>query len=300
MKLVKRYEVVIYGLGEQYNRNFNILKYYECLGQIKIVGVSAKWVPDAWTLDGLKIIKPDQMSLVSFDFVIVMSELYFDDIVQDLSGLGIERKKIISYRVFQIPDFDFHRYIGLKDSNVSIISNNCWGGIICQTLGIECRSPVKNLSIEDVDYIRLLRDLKHYMSLELKFYQFRFNKNSQKDYPVMMLDDVKVHCNHDTDPHEAVEKWNRRKIKINYDNLFLEMYTESVDTMNAFLELKGYKRRICFVPFKTEIKNTYQLALYPEQDHFWQAVNSNAGNGANSIAYNSLKLLAGMNPARTE
>ena len=116
----------------------------------------------------------------------------------------------------------------------------------------------------------------------------------------MMLDDVKIHCNHDTDPHEAVEKWNRRKIKINYDNLFLEMYTESVDTMNAFLELKGYKRGICFVPFKTEIKNTYQLALYPEQDHFWQAVNSNAGNGANSIAYNSLKLLAGMNPARTE
>ena len=78
------------------------------------------------------------------------------------------------------------------------------------------------------------------------------------------------------------------------------MYTESVDTMNAFLELKGYKRGICFVPFKTEIKNTYQLALYPGQDHFWQAVNSNAGNGANSIAYNSLKLLAGMNPARTE
>lgn len=289
-----KYKIVIYGIGEQYNRNFNLIKYFEKTEQFEILGISAKWMPDGTMLDGYEIIRFGELDTVPFDFVIVMSDMYFNEIVQDLISIGIERRKIITYRVLQIPRLDFCRYIEFKDSNISIISNNCWGGIICRTLGMECRSPFKNLSLEDDDYLRLLRDLNYYMGLELKFLKFAYNKNSQKEYPVMILDDVKVHCNHDTDPWEAAAKWGRRKEKINYDNLFIEMYTESKDTMNAFLKLKGYKKRICFVPFKTEAENAYQLSLYPGQDYFWQAVNSNAGNGANSIAYSSLNLMMGI------
>lgn len=293
-----KYKIVVYGIGEQYNRNFNILKYYENTKQFEILGVSAKWMPDAMTLDGYEIIRYGELGTVPFDFVIVMSDVYFNEIVQNLLAIGIERRKIITYRVLQIPGLDFGRYIELKDSNISIISNNCWGGIICRTLGIECRSPFKNLSLEDEDYLRLLKNLKYYMELDIQFLKFAYNKHSRKDYPIMILDDVKVHCNHDTDPQEAAARWIRRKEKLNYDNLFIEMYTESQDSMEVFLELKEYEKRICFVPFKTTAENTYQLSLYPGQDYFWQAVNSNAGNGANSIAYSSLHLMMGMDSNR--
>ena len=115
----------------------------------------------------------------------------------------------------------------------------------------------------------------------------------------MLLDDVKVHCNHDTKPEEALKKWNRRKKKINYDNLIVEMYTESKETMKAFLTVgNGYMRKLCFVPFEADADNAIKLSLYHGQKHFWEVVNSEAGNEANSIAYNSLNLLLGIDYIR--
>lgn len=295
-----KYRVLIYGLGEQYNRNFNILKYFEMTGQIEIVGVTAKHTPDAVMLDGYPLVTYEKLYETEFDFIIVMSDIYFIEIVEELTGMGIGRRSILSYRVLQIPSLNFERYIAFKDSDISIVSNNCWGGVICRTLGIECRSPFKNLSVGETDYLKLLERFRYYMGCELTFLEYAFNTNSQKNYPVMLLDDVKVHCNHDTDPVEAAVKWNRRRAKINYDNLLIEMYTESRETMEAFLKVEGYKQKLCFVPFETDMSNVWQLTLYPGQKFFWEAVNSNAGNGANSIVYNSLNLLLGACADRLE
>lgn len=295
-----KYRVLIYGLGEQYNRNFNILKYFEITGQFEIAGVTAKHTPDAVMLDGYPLVTYEKLYETEFDFVIVMSDIYFAEIVEELTGLGISRSSILSYRVLQIPSFNFERYIAFKDSNISIVSNNCWGGVIYRTLGLECRSPFKNLSVGETDYLKLLERFRYYMGCELTFLEYAFNTNSQKNYPVMLLDDIKVHCNHDTDPLEATAKWNRRKKKLNYDNLFVEMYTESRETMEAFLKIEGYKQRLCFVPFETDMSNVRQLTLYPGQKFFWEAVNSNAGNSANSIVYNSLNLLLGICADRLE
>lgn len=293
-----KYKIVIYGMGEQYNKNFNTIKCFVLLEQFTVVGVTAKWTPDVTSLDGYKIIKLNELYTVQYDFIVVMSDIYFDEIVKELTDSGIERSKIISYRVLQIPNLDFNAYVDLKNSKVSIISNNCWGGVICRTLGIECLSPFKNLSLEDKDYLKLLGNFKYYMECEMKFGEYAYNKNSQKNYPVMLLDDVKVHCNHDTNPDDAIEKWNRRRKKLNYDNLFVEMYTGSRLVMEQFLKITGYEKKLCFVPFETEVKNTYQLSLYPGQNQFWETVNSNAGNGANSIAYNYLDLMLGRKAER--
>lgn len=297
---MSKYKILIYGLGEQYNRNLNIIKYFEITGQIQTVGVTAKHTPDAVRLDGYTVIKYDQMWKTEFDFVVVMSEIYFNEIVDDLTGLGISRRRILSYRVLQIPGLDFERYITFKDSNISIISNNCWGGTICHALGIECKSPFKNLFVREADYLKLLGRLRYYMRCDITFLEYAFNTYLKRNYPVMLLDDIEVHCNHDTDPAEAAVNWNRRKIKINYDNLFIEMYTESRETMEAFLRIEGYKRKLCFVPFETDAENARQLTPYFGQKYFWETVNSNAGNGPNSIVYNSLNLLLGIDADRQE
>lgn len=288
------YRIVIYGTGEQYNKNFNIIKYFEMSGQFGVAGITAKWMPNSAFLDGYRVIRLEELCQTEFDFIAVMSDIYFEEIVHSLTGMGIARGKIIPHRVLQIPGLDFAEYVDFKDGGVSIISNNCWGGVACRTLGIECRSPFKNLSIDDEgDYIRLLRNFKHYMGCGLKFLEYAHNENSKKEYPVMLLDDVRVHCNHDLNPEDAVEKWNRRRAKINYDNLVAEMYTEDRDVMAEFLEIKGYKRKICFVPFEPDNDGAYRLPLNPGQSHFWEAVNSNAGNGPDSIEYNILNLMLG-------
>ena len=78
------------------------------------------------------------------------------------------------------------------------------------------------------------------------------------------------------------------------------MYTESRETMEAFLKIEGYKRNLCFFPFETDAENVRQLTPYTGHKYFWEAVNSNAGNGPNSIVYNSLNLLLGMDADRQE
>lgn len=288
-----KYKVVIYGIGEQYNKNYNILKYYELTEQISIVGVTAKWIPNSSYLDEYKLVSLSELHTITYDYIVIMSDIYFDEIVNDLVSREISRNKLVSYRVLQVPHLDFSSYIELKESRISIISNNCWGGVIYRTLGMECLSPFKNLSLEEEDYLRLLKNFKYYMGCEPRFLKYAYNKNSKKEYPVMLLDDVKLHCNHDTNPEEAAEKWNRRKVKINYDNLFVEMYTENREMMGKFLALEEYDRKVCFVPFQTDKQNVVQLSLYPGQSMFWETVNSNAGNGANSIKYGSLQLLLG-------
>jgi uncharacterized protein (DUF1919 family) len=165
-------------------------------------------------------------------------------------------------------------------------------------LGLECLSPFKNLSVEDEDYIRLLKNLKYYMKCDMKFMKYAYNVNSKKDYPVMLLDDIKIHCNHDLYPDEAVEKWNRRRDKINYNNILVEMYTEKENIMQEFLEISEFNKKICFVPFETSMENTYQLYLYPGQTKFWETVNSNAGNGSNCLVYNLFNLITGMESRR--
>lgn len=123
-----KYKVVIYGIGEQYNRNFNILKYFEVLGQFEIVGITAKWTPDACYLDGHRIIKYEDLFITEFEYIVIMSDIFFGEIVTELVQKGVSRSKLLSYRVLQIQNLDFGKYIEFKKSNISIVSNNCWGG----------------------------------------------------------------------------------------------------------------------------------------------------------------------------
>jgi uncharacterized protein (DUF1919 family) len=163
---------------------------------------------------------------------------------------------------------------------------------------VECLSPFKNLWLESEDYLRVLGNLQHYMECDLIFLEYACDNHSKAHYPVMKLDDVKVYCNHDTDSEAAAEKWNRRRKKINYDNILIEMSTEDPDIMERFLALPQYEKKICFVPFETDKENAYQLYSYPGQSEFWEPVISNVLYGPNSIAYNLLNLLIGKNPKR--
>ena len=54
----------------------------------------------------------------------------------------------------------------LRNRNVTIISENCWGGILCQYLGIGYNSPFVGLLVPAPDYIKILRSLREYVEGE--------------------------------------------------------------------------------------------------------------------------------------
>lgn len=106
----------------------------------------------------------------------------------------------------------------LQNDKFSIICSNCIGGIIYHRLGKKFLSPTINLWMHQSDFLKFVFDLKNYLSKDLVFIETEY------DYPVALLGDVKVFFNHSETEGEAAESWNRRKNRVNYDNLFVIMY----------------------------------------------------------------------------
>lgn len=219
------YKAVIWGIGATYNHMVNTLTYFEMKKELKVVALTATTLSPYQKIDGFPILSVEEIQHIEYDLLIIMNKNNYKEIVQDaVSKHHIPREKIISYKILQIPKLNIEKYIELKKSRISIISNNCWGGIAYHTLGLEVLSPFKNLFVLDHDYIRLLGNLQHYLACDLQFYKFRTDVHSQEQYPVFYLDDIQIHCNHDNDIDTAIEKWSRRRAKINWDNLGLSLF----------------------------------------------------------------------------
>jgi len=286
-----KYKVILWGLGEQYNHLLNSIRYYELYGAMDIIGATDRRLQAYSEFDGYRIVDTSDIAWMDFDFIIVFSSKYYMEIREEITAIGIAGEKIISYKFLFLPGVDFQKYIELKNSRVSIVSNNCWGGIVYNTLGFECISPFKNLFLEDKDYLKMLKNMKYYLSCEPVFSKYIYDEKRDLEYPLIALDDVYIHCNHDTDAEEAVQKWVRRLKKFNFENVFIEMYTEDPDAAEEFSTLYQFPKKICFVPFDTDKEVLMKLDMYDNQTEFWETVNSNAGNSKNCMQYRLVDLL---------
>lgn len=121
----------------------------------------------------------------------------------------------------------------ITNKNFSIICSNCIGGIIYHRLGLKFLSPTINLWMYQYDYLKLVLDLKKYMALNLEFIETDYN------YPVARLGDITLYFNHYKSNEEAESCWNRRKKRINYDNLFLIMYDKDNLTKEDLKKLES-------------------------------------------------------------
>lgn len=292
----KRYRIIIWGLGKFYNRHLNLLKYAEQNGEIIVVAVTALEVPKIKFLDEWRVIESDSLYKEKFDYIVIMSEQYFGEIARHAVSLGIDREKIVPCRVMDIPYFNWTDYIHILESHVSIACNNCWGGILYHTLGLECLSPFKNLALSAKDLLHMLPNIKQYLAVTPQLVDWRTDPHSNQLYPVMAIDDIKIHFNHDSTVGGALEKWTRRCKKFNYDNVFVCIYTEDDDVVKMFLELNEYPNKICFTPYRNgqerwKEENVFELDILPGQKEFWESVNSNVSNGKNSLEFDILAMM---------
>ena len=67
-------------------------------------------------------------------------------------------KKIIS----------FIKRIGLKNTDFTIISNNCWGGVVYDTFGLKYLTPTIGLWFTSDDYIKFLSNLDFYIGQDMQ------------------------------------------------------------------------------------------------------------------------------------
>lgn len=104
----------------------------------------------------------------------------------------------------------------LKNENVSILCNNCVGAVIAHDLKLPFRSPFVNLWLYPKDFIKFCERIDHYLELELIFTP---SNEYGVNYPVALLGDIKIFFQHYHSEAEAKECWNKRKKRIDHDNI---------------------------------------------------------------------------------
>lgn len=136
--------------------------------------------------------------------------------------------------------YEFYMRKRLKNKDFSIICSNCIGGVIYHRLGKKFLSPTINLWLSQNDFIKMVLNLREYMNKDLIFVL------TENAFPVAMLGDVKIYFNHYSNEEEAKISWEKRKKRINYDNLYLIMYDRDGITREDILKLEevSYKGKI--------------------------------------------------------
>lgn len=150
----------------------------------------------------------------------------------------------------------------INNDEFTIISNNCWGGIVYQSYGIRYNTPTVGLFIMADDYIKLLTNLQKYIDCKLRFidpntskwYQILKDTSQYGRYPIGILEDIEIHFLHYKDKNEAIEKWNNRCKRINWNRLLVKFNDQNGCTsehIEKFKEL-NYINKICFISKKNK------------------------------------------------
>lgn len=291
-------KVIVWGTYVEYDLFYKWFEVERLKGNMEIEAIVLNAENLFSMIDGISVIKIDELLEREYDYLIDMNQRERSTVARILELLKIPSDKVIPAGVFRQPFFDFKRYIEVKESNVSIIANNCWGGYTYNSLKLKMLSPFINLVVGADDYFRILSNLKYYMEQEPCFVKERYEPTLQRNYPVIRFDDVDVYFLHYTDFNDAVENWNRRKKRLNYDNLFIEMIIDKYEDIEKFVQLP-YKHKIGLTTVPCNEKDVIYFPVV-ENGYVDKKYNGNAWNFFNHMAmaetdegrqYDILKLL---------
>ncbi|MBR5913255.1 MAG: DUF1919 domain-containing protein [Selenomonadaceae bacterium] len=186
--------------------------------------------------------------------------------------INLDTDKLLGDWIVCIPGFTLQKYRQLQLSKLSIFTINCFGGVISNTLGLPFRSPFVNMFLKEKEYIKFLRSPRVYMEENVTYSREALEPHSKVYYPVGCLGNVELHFNHYKTFEEAVAKWNERKQRINWYNLFVMAYTESQEIATQFDELP-YGKKVCFVPFKSDLDSAFYINPNIQKGlEFWEIV----------------------------
>ena len=150
----------------------------------------------------------------------------------------------------------------LINKNFTIISNNCWGGMVYESYNIIKNSPTCGLFFMASDYIKFLKDLKGFINGDLNFinpdnsrwkhFPEIYEDKRFGSYPVGVLsngkESIEIFFLHYQNEAEALTKWNRRCKRINWEKLLIKFNDQNgcdIQDLKDFLNLP-YKNKLFF------------------------------------------------------
>lgn len=145
--------------------------------------------------------------------------------------------------------------------NYSIISSNCISGEIYHDLDLKFLSPTINVWFTEKDFLKIALNPEYYFKKELNFVY-----DEQYNYPVGLIDDVKIYFLHYNTEQEARQKWNERCQRLDYNNLYIIMsdLELSDEEFIKFQEIRNCKKKILFTtnPKRADFPDVFYIKKY--------------------------------------
>lgn len=160
----------------------------------------------------------------------------------------------------------------------TILSSDCLAGILYHDLNRKFLSPTINLWFDEKDFLKFCIFPQYYLNCELHFLS-----ETEKDvsYPVGCLGEgdrhITLYFEHYRSNQECAEYWNKRKKRINWENLFVVMsdLELSDEEVQQFHQIQA-KRKIMFTwhPERADGKEIF-LINHHGKDHVRRYSNLN-------------------------
>ena len=157
----------------------------------------------------------------------------------------------------------------LINTDFSLITNNCIGGIIYHDMHLQFLSPTINLYFDNEEFIRFCTYLDEYLSLAVEKCI-----SIQKPFPVGVLHgshgDVHIYFMHYDSFEQAVAKWDERKERINYDNLYIIMEAQKCSSaiLAKFNDIP-YANKVVLTDEIQDVANSFPIGDDFYGDSYW-------------------------------
>lgn len=146
------------------------------------------------------------------------------------------------------------RHRAIRNKEVTIISNNCWGGFMYQSCNLPYSSPFVGLYLYAPEYIALLRNLKANLAQPLHFIKHEESKYKgvvSPQYIIGVLGDtgIEIVFMHYQLEEEILKTWNRRLKRINWDNMIVKFSDTAYGCTDALIEefdQMPFANKVCF------------------------------------------------------
>lgn len=140
----------------------------------------------------------------------------------------------------------------LRNTNFSIFSSDCLGGIVYHDLKKEFTSPTINLSFSEDNYsfLNFCCDPDYYLNKKISFI-------NNKNYPKGVIEGDSIHQSiylsfiHYKNEDDAISCWNRRRVRVSENKVFLYLKYELDDVDIKFVN--SIKNLIVITSNKTNL-----------------------------------------------
>lgn len=275
---------IIWGIGGDYEKILNQVLFEIYKKNISVEALVCK-KEDKYCIskDGFRLITKKELWNVQFEYIIIASHCFFCEIKKEAMECGIEEKRIINGKVFELPLFDFGRYRKLIENPVTILADDCWAGYVYNRLCLPFSSPLINIAWDRNEYSKFILDPLFYLSTELELVSEGDLKTGI--FPIGKLGigekSVTLKLVHNTCFEEAKAQWDKRKKRINPNNLFVKMgFKSSEENCEYFIESfsKVKENKVLFYNGDNKVDRSFYTERY-----IWEECK---GDRANYYDYN--------------